>query len=163
MYLLKPLDMQRPILFGEQQPGMINNAVRRLPHDSPVLRELVRPFESKTTPRWLPARDYYPERLREWLAGGVDLSRLRWGTTGPHGLSALARQFGIASAALPAEVLYPVPWWKADWIGSPDGGLNAFVTPATVGIHLWNECIRSLKDEPAPEGSFLHRLQREGE
>jgi hypothetical protein len=163
IYLLRPLDVQRPTLFGEQQPGMINNAILRLPPDSPVVGELLRTFEKKTTPRWLPARDYYPERIREWMAGGVDLSRLRWGTTGPHGLTALARKFGIASAALPAEIFYPVPWWKAEWIGSPDVALDDVLTPATVAIHLWNECIRGLKDQPAPARSFLHRLQREGE
>lgn len=163
IYLLKTLDMKAPTLFGEQQPGMINNAILRLPHDSPVVRELLRPFEEKTTPSWLPARDYYPERIREWLAGGVDLSRLRWGTTGPHGLTAVARKFAIASAALPPQVFYPVPWWKADWIASPDVALGDVVTADSVAIHLWNECIRGLKDAPAPPGSFLARLQREGE
>ena len=32
----------------------------------------------------------------------------------------------------------------------------------TVAIHLWNECIKGFKNEPAPDGSFLSRLKREG-
>ena len=33
---------------------------------------------------------------------------------------------------------------------------------SSVAVHLWNECIRTFKDAPAPAGSFLHRLQQEG-
>jgi hypothetical protein len=32
----------------------------------------------------------------------------------------------------------------------------------TVAIHLWNYCISSFKNQTAPPGSFLDRLQREG-
>lgn len=162
IYLLKPLDMQRPCLFGEQQPGTINNAVLRLPAESLIVSELLRPFVRHTTPRWLPPKEYYPQRALELIRGGADLSRLPWGATGPQGLTAVAKKFNVASAALPADVFYPVPWWHADWIGSPKVQLEEVVTPATVAIHLWNECIRNFKDAPAPKGSFLQRLQREG-
>jgi hypothetical protein len=40
--------------------------------------------------------------------------------------------------------------------------LEEIITERTVGIHLWNECIKGYKDAAAPKGSFLDRLQREG-
>jgi hypothetical protein len=31
-----------------------------------------------------------------------------------------------------------------------------------VAVHLWNECIKGFKGDPAEQGSFLGRLQEEG-
>jgi len=55
-----------------------------------------------------------------------------------------------------------VPWERADWIVDPTRDLGQMVTESTVGIHLWNECIRPIKERPPPEGSFLQRLWAEG-
>ena len=161
IYLLKPLDAARPNLFGEQSPGMINNAVLRLASDSPVLVELLRPFADCTVPEWLPARTRISAKMRAFVQGGIDFGRLPWGSTGPHALTFLARKFGLSSQALPSEVFYPVRWQDADWIVDPARGLEDMVTERTVAVHLWNECIRGFKARPAPEGSFLHRLQQE--
>jgi hypothetical protein len=40
--------------------------------------------------------------------------------------------------------------------------LDDVISEATVAIHLWNYCISDIKDGPAPPGTFLERLQREG-
>jgi hypothetical protein len=69
----------------------------------------------------------------------------------------------LSSLALPPAVFYPVPWEDAGWIFNPARSLEAIVTDDTVGIHLWNECIRSLKEQPPRKGSFLERLWIEGE
>lgn len=162
LYLLEPIDLQRPYLFGEQQPGLINNAVLRLPPDSPALAELLRPFEECRTPSWLPWRPYLKSRFRELVGGKADLARLPWGSTGPHALTAVLKRTELASEALPSDIFYPIPWQKADWVLDPALRLEELVTEQSVAVHLWNECIRSFKDDPAPEGSFLARLQSEG-
>ena len=161
MYLLRPLDEQADHLFGEERPGVINNAVLRLPMDSPALDELLAPFRG-TTPAWLSARHRASSHLRKLLNGRVDVGTMPWGTTGPAALTAAAAKFGISSWALPAPVFYPVPWEQAAWILDPALGLARMVTDETVGIHLWNECIKGFKNDPAPRGSFLDRLHREG-
>jgi hypothetical protein len=163
LYLLAPLDGDSPFLFGQQQPGVVNNGVLRLPQDSPVIAELLRPFEEGTTPTWLPWRTYIRARWRQLLSGKADFGRLPWGSTGPYALTPLIRKAGLLSEALPPDVFYPVPWQRAGWILDPDLKLERMVTRRTIAIHLWNECIRGFKDEPAPEGSFLQRLHREGE
>lgn len=163
LYLLAPIDAERQYLFGKQQPGLINNAVLRVPPTSPLLAELLRPFEEGRTPRWLPWGAYLRSRIRELAGGGADLSRLPWGSTGPHALTAVATRLGLDAKALPPEIFYPVPWQKADWILDPAQSLEEMVSERTVAVHLWNECIKSFKDEPAPEGSFLNRLHREGQ
>ena len=116
----------------------------------------------RVTPAWLPLRARLAARLRELVRGKADLGRLPWGSTGPQALTALARKYSLMSEALPADVFYPVAWQRADWILDPRIDLRQVVSERTVAVHLWNECIRTFKDKPAPEGSFLHRLQREG-
>ena len=150
LYLVRPLDMDRPYLFGKQivspvRPWRwraresINGSVLRIPPDSPMLPPLIAQF-----------------------TGQPDLAQQRWGSAGPFALTDAAARFGLGSEALPSEVFNPVPWYRARWILDPAQGLSEVVTQRTVGVHLWNECIRSFKDEPAPPGSFLDRLQREG-
>lgn len=162
VYLVGPIDDREPNLFGWQSPGTINNAVLRLPPDSPLIPELLEPFERQTTPAWLSWRHYWPMRLRELVAGRADLTRSPWGSTGPQALTALARRHGLSHLARSEEHFYPMPWQRARWIVDPAIRLEDVATDATIAVHLWNECIRSFKEEPAPHGTFLWRLQREG-
>ena len=162
IYLVAPLDADRPFLFGEQEPGVINNAVLRVPADSAILDGLLKPFQM-TTPPWLPVRHRLLSRVRERITGVADVASMPWGTTGPAALTAMAAKLGLSSHALPPTVFYPMPWQRADWIRDPSVRLADVVTDETVAVHLWNECIRHFKDEPGRKGSFLRRLQEEGE
>ena len=161
MYLLREINKRPEHLFGEERPGVINNAVLRLPADSPALLELLAPFQG-TMPEWLTPRHRVSSHFRRWFRGGVDIGAMPWGTTGPAALTAAAAKFGLTSLALPPSVFYPVPWERADWILDPALQLQQMVTDSTIGIHLWNECIKGFKNGPAPRGSFLERLHREG-
>jgi len=161
MYLVRPLDEQSDILFGEEKAGVINNAVLRLPLNSPLLDEVLRPFGGEV-PSWLAPTKRLSSFLKTWLSGAVDIGAMPWGTTGPAALTAAAKKFGMSSLALPPMTFYPVPWQKADWIVDPKLDLAHMIGDNTIGIHLWNECIRDIKNLPPPQGSFLHRLWSEG-
>ena len=163
VYLLRPLDGDCPNLFGEQSPGLLNNAVLRLDAGSPLLPELLRPFIERSVPKWLPVRAKVSAKLRALVQGEVDFGQLPWGSTGPHALTVLARTHGLLLEAFPPGVFYPVRWQAAEWIVDPKLGLEDVTSDCTVAIHLWNECIREFKQTPAPKGSFLHRLQQEAE
>lgn len=162
IYLLAPLDMESTYLFGIESTKYLNNAVFRAPADSPLIPRLLEPFLKRRTPNWVPLHRYAARRARELLTGRVDLTDLPWGTTSPIALSVLARKLGLAHLAQPQERFYPVPWQKARWILDPQIRLQDVIGEGTVAIHLWNYCISAFKDEPAPRGSFLERLQQEG-
>lgn len=137
---------------------MLNNAVLRLPAESEIVRRLLAPIRNKTRPSWM--KRSWRNLLRS--GRGRDPSRLPWGMTGPLGLTAVARELGLASHALPPAVFYPVQWRDAHWIKDPALRVEDVVTDRTVGIHLWNQRISRFKNDPAPQGSFLDRLHREG-
>lgn len=162
MYLVRPLDGEAKFLFGEERPGIINNAVLRLPADSAALEELLMPFRD-ITPAWLSPKHRVSSHLRKWWKGSLDVGAMPWGTTGPAALTAAVAKFGLSSCALPPPVFYPVPWEQAAWILDPRLRLDQMMTGETVGIHLWNECIKNFKDDPAPIGSFLEELHCEGD
>ncbi|QIL02466.1 hypothetical protein G7078_06445 [Sphingomonas sinipercae] len=162
IYLLRPVDTSRPVLFGEQAPGVLNNAVLRLPSGSPLLEALLAMFASGAIPDWLPLRAKAAAWLRSLSDEKSTLAKLPWGTTGPHALTAQARRFGLMREASPPDIFYPVQWKQAGWIRDPGRALEDVITDRTVAVHLWNECIKGFKDNPAADGSFLQRLQREG-
>ncbi len=161
-YLLAPLDGESAHLFGEQEPGYFNGAVLRIASDSPMLRDLIRPFEETSVPPWLPWKARMAARWRLRFHGRSDVSRMPWGSLGPVALSYVARKHGYDHLALPRDVLYPVRWQDADWIINSRVGLEDVITARTVSVHLWNERIKTFKDLPAPPASFLARLQDEG-
>ena len=161
VYFCRPLDGERPNLFGRLSASLINGAVLRLASNSPMLPELLRPFERQTTPDWMPLHWYLPAKLRELVRGKADLAAMPWGALGPFALTALARKYSLFTQADPPEVFYPVPWQKAGWIIDPAKSLEQMITSETVGVHLWNECIRDFKDKPPPAGSFLAQLHAE--
>ena len=161
MYLLRPLEEQAEHLFAEERPGVINNAVLRLPANSPILHELLAPFQG-FLPTWVAPTYRLRWRLRKWVTGRADVGSLPWGSTGPAALTAAAAKFGLSSLASPPEAFYPVPWQRAAWIVDPTRELVQMVSDSTVGIHLWNECIKGFKNDLPPRGSFLERLHGEG-
>jgi hypothetical protein len=161
-YLLKPLESEKPYLMGEFEPGMINNGLIRFPADSPLLPPLLALFEERSVPPWLPPLAWLAAWWRLRTTGRSGLSQMPWGSAGPGALSALAKRHNLAHLAEPSEVLYPARWQDADWIRDPHVPLESVITERTVSIHLWNERIKHFKDQPAPRGSFLARIQAEG-
>jgi hypothetical protein len=172
-YLVAPLDMERPYLFGRQivtpdrpwrrrQRTSIAIGVLRLPADSPMLAGLLGQFDGRSAPDWLSWTSNLRGKIQKRLRGRSDVSRLPWGATGPFAITALAERHGLASQALSVEAFNPAPWYEARWILDPAITLDHVVTERTVGVHLWNECIKGFKNGRAPSGSFLERLHREG-
>lgn len=161
-YFLAPLDMDSPYLIGEFEPGRVNGGVLRMPPDSPLLPRLIALFEERTIPSWVPLRARIAAAWRLTRTGRVGLADLPWGSTGPLALTALGREAGVLHHARSPDVLYPVRWEDAAWIIDPKRNLEEVTTERTLSIHLWNERIKAFKNDPAPPGSFLARIQAEG-
>ena len=131
-----------PIVFGRQPEAhgqsLINNAVLKLPHDHPVLAELIRRAENSVD---------------------VDQS---WGAIGPFLLTELAEKDGIGSRARASFEFYPIDpdhFWKPLAPASRDE--VAAAAKGSTFLHLWSELfVRSGYDRALgpPAGSFLHEM-----
>ncbi|HMJ92570.1 MAG TPA: glycosyltransferase [Allosphingosinicella sp.] len=164
VYLLAPLLFPRPHLFGWQCDELIGNGVLRTPADSPLLPPLLALFDGDPPiPLWLSRSARLAAHLRRWRTGRNDVTLMPRATTGPHALTRTARETGLDGEALPRDALYPIRWQDADWIVDPSVRLEDRITGHTVAVHFWNECIREFKNAAAPAGSFLARLQEEGQ
>lgn len=162
VYLLAPLPGDRLYLFGRCADGVINSCLLRLPPDSPLLPELLAPFDEREVPAWLPPRARAAAWWRLGTTGRTQIAKMPWGSLGPNAVTAAVRRHGLHDLALPTEVLCSVHWKDARWIHSPFIHVEHVTTPRTRAIHLYNEIIKGFKDQPAPAGSFLARLQDEG-
>jgi hypothetical protein len=160
VYLVAPLDQTVPFLFGWQD-SLINGAVLRLPAESPMVESLLEIFEKSEVPDWLPLRERIVAQWHRIRSGEIDLSKMRWGSAGPLAITTLAKRYGRDHHALARDVFYPVGWQNAGWIRKPTLSLENVITPRTVAVHLWNECIKQFKNMEAPKGSFLARLHDE--
>jgi hypothetical protein len=161
-YLVAPIEIDTPHLFAFEDSRLINTGVLRLPPDSPMLEDLLAIFEQREVPFWLPPLERWRAARRLRLCGRTGLENMPWGSAGPRALTALARKHGVAHCALPPEIFYPVHYRDALWILDPSRRPEDFLTPRSLGFHLWNKIIAPHKDSPAAEGSFLERLHKEG-
>jgi hypothetical protein len=161
VYLLRPIP-DADYLLTEFEPTLINGAVLKIPHDSPMLNDLLALFERDIIPWWLPLPARIAARWRRITRGKADIARMPWGMAGPWALTAYARQHGVDRLAAAPELYSPVLWQDAAWISDPAQQLEARKGDSTIAVHLWNERIKGFKDAPAPRGSFLARLQEEG-
>lgn len=128
------------VVFGRQPdfngPGLINNAVLKLPPDHPLLAELI-----------------------EHADAVVDTDQ-SWGAIGPFLLTELAAKHGIADRARDFTQFYPVEpdhFWKP--LSPPWRADVAAETQDATFLHLWGELFeRAAYDKSAapPAGSFLH-------
>lgn len=161
-YMIRPLELDRPYLFGWEDRRAIATGVLLTPPDSPLLPPLLRIFEQREVPPWMRIHARAAARWRLWRTGRTGVERMPWGSAGPRAFTYLARLHGLDQWALPPSYFYPVHWRQANWIRDPARKLEQVVRPETIAVHLWNHRIRAFKERPAAEGSFLERLQREG-
>lgn len=162
LYFVAPLDHPKRDLFGWQDSRTVNNAVLRLPPDSPILKPLISIFDEREVPPWLNSIERAAATRRLHESGRTGISDMPWGSAGPNALTALLRQTGLLRNALPEAAFYPAPPIRAGWIRSPLIPLDRMTRQGTIAVHLWNELIKGFKDDPAPPGSFLSRLHEEG-
>jgi hypothetical protein len=132
-----------------------------MPPDSPLLGPLIELFAERTVPSWISRRARLAAQWRLLRTGRSGLSRMPWGVAGPRALTALVAREGLQHLTAAPEIYQPVHWRQAEWIIDPARRLEDYLTTESRAVHLWNERIKHLKDDPPPAGSFLARLHAE--
>lgn len=166
---VRPFDFDTPFVFGIEKPGVVCNAVMRLPSDSATLAGLMDFIaDPYAIGPWLKR----PQRaeLEAAKAAGqpVHFSEQAWGLTGPAALTHYLKESGEWDHALPQDAFYPVPFPERNKIIRTHGQIEQnFLTAQTYAVHLWARRMKPRLAEqennrPRP-GSYLAKaLTRHG-
>lgn len=152
---VRPLVAGRSHVFGYEAAGRINNAVLKLPADSPVLADLRAVF---TAPRWKPPWNDWKRNVRDFVTqrrSGADYNAV---VTGPRILSHVVEKQGLAERAEPIDVFYPVAVQATPNLLLPDFEIRSLITPRTLCIHLCTSYLADRWASDALPGSFLHAV-----
>ena len=154
-YFLKALDFSNPYVFGWENDYSINGAVLRLPPDCEMIEELAQhPLVNWRPPFFGPKRTI--KFYWQWLQKGeVNAEDLPWGSYGPLLITYLAKKYGVAKAAQPLEVFYPVSYENARELFGPADAISSKLGSMTRVVHMWHSRLGDLAKRPPPVGSFL--------
>lgn len=161
-YLLKPIEWKDGHIYGFESAGVVASGVLALPADHPALAELISFFDGRSIPPWLPTRWRVKYAIQHLLNGRYRVETMPWGYLGPRALTAMLTKHGLLEKARPPQVFYPWDWQAVDWMFKSSERIEDRITAETTAVHLYNQMIRDRKNLPAPQGSFMERLQREG-
>lgn len=162
MVCLKPFDYGLPRLFAWQDERVINNAVLGLPAGDPLASWMATVCEHPN--RWLPYDDlgFRLRKLNRRFLRGNRRGDVRWGESGPGGLTRAIRHFGYAHEALPAWHFYPVKYENYRVLFESPGAGAAVDLERSHAVHLWNNLIErydpSSKARQFPAGSPFEQL-----
>jgi hypothetical protein len=148
---VRPLISGPAHLFGYEAVNRINNAVLKLPADSPVLADLRAVF---TTAGWRPPWNDWKRNLRDRVrrALGHDYSAV---VTGPRVLTYFVEKHGLTDLTAAMDVFYPVAVHTTPDLLNPGFDIRQLITPRTLCIHLCSSYLGDRLDAGAPAGSFL--------
>ena len=162
IYLLSPLFFDDSFVAGRGPAGRVLGSVLRIPQESPMLAELLTLFEEKTVPDWLPWPSRAAAEWRRLTTGRTGIAKMPRGAAGTMALTRLAEAHDLSGQVHSTHIFYPVAEEHASWVLDPSQRLEDNVSVDTVALHLWTSRIRAHTHSPAPENSFLARLQAEG-
>lgn len=155
---LKPVLVNSDYIFGFEDEKMINGAVLYLKRGTPVAEDLVGLFKDNLIPPWTRRSRARKLKLKRLFGMRFTPAELPWGTYGPQALTATARRHGIYDMARPTDEFYPLHYRDARRIFDRSFSLDNVITDRTKTLHLWNEALGNIKNDPAPVGSPLAKL-----
>jgi hypothetical protein len=154
-YFLRPLDFSEAYIFGWEYENWINNALLRVPAQSPMALDLRDLPRTNWRPPWFgPKRTarYYWQRLTK---GDVRVEHLPWGTFSSGLVTYCAKKHGVADLAQEPSVFYPVRWKDARCVFDSAEVINQMLTPETRAVHMWRSRLIGLAETPPQKGSYL--------
>ncbi len=132
----------RPVddcLFGiEKHTGVVSNAMLRLPSDAPVTRDLHRLLTaSEPILPWLRKAKRIELRHARHRGERWDMTRFRWGESGPRALTFYLRHHGWHGRAFARHVLYPLNYPCNEALFRPEFERAAIEQRGSISVHFY--------------------------
>jgi hypothetical protein len=133
---LRPFDFRSELVYGWQDPRVINGAVLRIPAGHRAAALLVELCRHPSRWQRHDSARRLAKKTRDAALGRRRIENVAWGATGPASVTAVVRALRLHHHAMATEVFYPVAWEDSAVLWRP-GGLG--LASATYAVHLWNE------------------------
>jgi hypothetical protein len=161
---LKKFDFMDSFFAGYYSSEMVNNAVLGAIPELEICKFLASTVENPNA--FLPFDTWKQKRkkLTRRLLTGNARSALKWGETGPLGLTRALRHFDLTEHVKPVTAFYPITpsCWATIFDETYPNTESYF--PDTYAIHLWNEKMRRKdgfdKHTKFADGSLIEYLKR---
>lgn len=161
VFCLKPIEDQ-DYIYGWARPAFINNAILKLPPDSPALSELRRMKDNPMWPfPWLSTKRRAYGYARSAIGKPVTLEELPWGSTGPVALTWCLQKHRLQIHAQPIEAFHVLEYHEAEMV-NPERWLEDLITPRTTLLHLFHNNLVKLGVREIPPSSPLGHLMAQG-
>jgi hypothetical protein len=169
VYCLRPFAHLPEHVMGFESATSVNNAVLRIPPDSPLLEDLLGVFTSgrrRLLEPHLPLGRRLEVAFRRVLGDAVAPEHMQFGATGPFALTHYLKQRNLLHLVQPAAVFYPIPYEGIPALMQPGSSIEEAVTPQTLGIHIWRSQLtrrgRAGMPDPAPKSALRQLCERDG-
>ena len=159
---LRPLDFPSPWIYAWQDDRYINNAVLGLPAGDTMAGWLASCCENPNRVLPYDGLEIRFRKLRRRILRGNRRDAVRWGETGPKGLTRAVGHFGYIRRALPSWHFYPVPLQKHMTLFEAQRDADGVELSGSHAVHLWNQLLKERpgfdKNARFPESSPFERL-----
>jgi len=163
MLLLRPIPEQGDYIFGWEDTTYINTAVLSIPASSPMLHEvLTLVTQSPFFAPWWDEKQRAQQQEAIGRQAPLGLSELPWATTGPKLVTYLALKHEVDRFAAAPDTFYPVHWRDHRLPFEPADQVTARLSERTIGVHLWNHMLGSLKFAPASDSFVSDQCRAHG-
>lgn len=154
MYCVRPFT-EMDYAFGWHSHDTINNAVLNAPHDSALLREVLKASEdSYYMPPWRKGHKGAYARLRKALGIPLHISKHKWGTIGPSLITHCVKELGLLDKASAIDIFYPLHWEQLQLLYERGLKVSDLHSSRTLAVHLYNSALKNreiIKDTPLYE------------
>lgn len=163
---LRPFEFESGFIFGYESDMTVNNAVLRLPVDSPTLERLLTySADTRGMPPNLKSVKRFKYLFRNAIAGGLPIDRWPWGSLGPTLLTSVLSETGEILHALPVSAFYSIPPEKVAIFADPNGYSETMAPADAYAVHLWGKFLREYVSVryggTFPDDSFVARIARD--
>lgn len=166
VFCLRPFTGAHEYLMGfENRPSwrnfwaaQVNNAVLKIPADSPLIAAQRSIFQPGATPIGLPFWRRAEVTLRRAFGEDLPVHYMQFGATGPAPLTHFIDKLGLTDKVQPKDVLYPLDYQDAAKLLQRGSDIASFITERSLSVHIWNSALTGrhsrARMDPEP-GSFL--------
>ncbi|WP_395448197.1 hypothetical protein ACHMW7_25520 [Aminobacter sp. UC22_36] len=148
MYCLRPFPVSDCVL-GWESDNYLGSAVLKFPQQSKFLAAVIESAENPHfIPPWMSSGRRRTLAARRLLGRPKHVSRMPWGTIGPHLITYWAKKLNALRQASPIDYFYPLHYEQTKLLMQPGLSVEDIASPRSYLMHLWSSQLGDVDPTP---------------